>query len=60
MGLSSRYQVVFFNSQSMDGRTEINELARARARARSYLHYSLIQVTKDQSLNSSPKPSIYL
>lgn len=55
-GLSSRYQVVFFNSRSMDGWTEINEFARAC----SYLRYSLIQVTKDRSLNPSPKPSIYL
>lgn len=45
-GLSSRYQVLFFNSRSMDGWKLMS--------SRAYLRHSLIQVTKDRSLNTFP------
>jgi len=45
-GLSSRYQVLFFNSRSMSRWKLIS--------SRAYLRHSLIQVTKDRSLNTFP------
>lgn len=45
-GLSSRYQVLFFNSRSMS-RWKLMS-------SRAYLRHSLIQVTKDRSLNTFP------